>query len=128
MILIVEDSKLFRQIVRRAIEKKFKIKVIECESIKDFLFFLSRVSVSEISLIIMDLNLPDGNGLSAISSFMEKNNVKELPFVIVSKGVNRAIIPLAVKYGCGGILAKPINADVLVEKIEQLYPGKFIPR
>jgi DNA-binding NarL/FixJ family response regulator len=128
VILIVDDSELFRLNVRSAIEEKFDIDVVEVDTIRRMKLFFSQNPVKEVLLTIIDLNLPDGNGLSAIGEIIEINGGFKLPFIIVSKGVNRAILPIALKYGVGDILAKPINPDELIETIKTLYPDTFIPR
>ncbi len=128
MILIVDDSELFRLNVRSAIEEKFDIDVVEVDTIRRMKLFFSQNPIQEVLLTIIDLNLPDGNGLNAISEIIEANGGINLPFIIVSKGVNRAILPIALKYGVGDILAKPINPDEFIETIKTLYPDTFIPR
>ncbi len=126
MILIVDDSELFRLNVRDALEKNFDLDIVEADSIKSMQNFISGVNYSDISLIILDLNLPDGNGLTAISEIIEKNHGKQLPIIVVSKGINKAIIPLAKKCGVGDLVAKPINAEELIRTITRLYPAVFL--
>ncbi len=127
MLLIVDDSALFRLMVRGAIEAKFDIEIVEIDTVKGMQEFLYANPLGEVSLIILDLNLPDGNGLAAFSQVIDRNRGRQIPFIIVSKGVNRAIVPLAKKCGVGDILAKPINPDQLVQTILQLYPDVFVP-
>lgn len=128
MLLIVDDSALFRMMVRKAVETKFDINIEEQGTVRGMQSFLASFPLKDISLIILDLNLPDGNGLAALARVIDGKGGIKLPFIIVSKDVNRAIIPLAQKYGVRDILAKPINPEELTEKIVKLFPQAFVPR
>lgn len=128
MIVIVDDSELFRLNVKLALENRFEVDVVELDTVRDMRNFFTTTPLKDILLIILDLNLPDGNGLTAISKIIEKNRGKQIPFIIVSKEINSAIIPLAKQCGVGDLMAKPINTDELIRTIIKLYPEVFIPR
>lgn len=128
MIVIVDDSELFRLNVKSALENKFDVEVVELDTVRSMRNFFATANLKDILLIILDLNLPDGNGLTAISKIVEKNRGKKIPFIIISKEVNSAIIPLAKQCGVGDIMAKPINTEELIRTIMKVYPEIFIPR
>ncbi len=128
MIVIVDDSELFRLNVKCALENKFDVEVVELDTVRNMRDFFNTTPLRDILLIILDLNLPDGNGLTAISKVVEKNRGEQVPFIIVSKEINSAIIPLAKQCGVGDIIAKPINTDELIRTIIKLYPEVFISR
>jgi len=122
LLVIVDDSELFRLNVKVAIEEKLDIDVVELGTVRSMHEFFTPDSVRQVSLVILDLNLPDGNGLEALSQIIKSNRGVEIPVIIVSKGVNRAILPLAKKCGVGDIIAKPINPDELIRSIANFYP------
>lgn len=127
MIVIIDDSELFRLNVRTAIEEKFDIDVVELDTIRSMREFFSHTPAQKVLLALLDLNLPDGDGLTAMSKIIDKNRGIKIPVIIVSKGVNRSMFPLAKKVGVDDILAKPINPQELIDSITNLYPVQFIP-
>ncbi len=127
MIVIVDDSALFRLNVREALEKTFDTEIVELDTVRSMNEFFSGNPPGEVNLVILDLNLPDGNGLRAMDRISKSQGTKKIPFIIISKQVNRAIIPLAKKSGAADILAKPINPEKLIEIILELFPDVFIP-
>lgn len=126
MIVIVDDSALFRLNIRATIEKQFDVEIVECDTVRSMKEKLTGTPASDILLVILDLNLPDGNGLAAMEKIIAAKRGEKIPFIIVSKEINRALIPMAKKCGAGDILAKPINPDELVKTLTALYPDKFI--
>lgn len=127
MIVIVDDSALFRLNVREAMEKTFDTEIVELDTVRSMNEFFSATPPGDVNLVILDLNLPDGNGLSAMDRISKSHGSSKIPFIIISKQVNRAIIPLAKKSGAADILAKPINPEELIETIIELFPDVFIP-
>lgn len=128
MVVIIDDSELFRLNVKSAIEKKFDVEIVELDTVRSMREFFSSKPLDDILLVILDLNLPDGNGLNEISKIIEKNRSKQIPFIVVSKEINPGIVPLAKQSGAADIIAKPINPDQLINTIIKKYPDVFIPR
>ncbi|MBD66645.1 MAG: hypothetical protein CME62_15660 [Halobacteriovoraceae bacterium] len=68
----------------------------------------------DINLVIVDLKLPNENGLDFIKDV--RNISKKIPIVIVSGTVNTKSLKVAQKYNCKDILVKP-HAKERLEKI-----------
>lgn len=66
-------------------------------------------------LVVVDLRLPDGNGLDSVEWF------KPAPFVVVTGFATTDATVRAMRLGALGVLEKPIDVDTLVPLIEQGY-------
>lgn len=75
-VLIVDDARLFRDLVRDGLCARFpSLDVIEAENVAEG---YHRASQSRPGLVLLDVNLPDGNGLGLARRIRE-----ELPEVVV---------------------------------------------
>lgn len=85
-ILIVDDNKAHRMLVRRALEKAgLVVGIKEAQSLgqaRDLLF--STTSNSLPSLVFIDLNLADGRGSELTDQMRKSKNHSDTPVVIVS--------------------------------------------
>jgi DNA-binding NarL/FixJ family response regulator len=127
-ILIVDDMIFFRKEIKQALEQHYDVEVIEASTENEFRMKMNCRGEIVYDLIILDLNLPDGNGLAAMRKFKEKNKNKPQNFIIVSFDINRALIPLAMKSGAGSIIVKPVATSDLINKINEVYPDTLIPK
>ncbi len=71
-----------------------------------------------IDLLILDLNLPDGDGLDFILDIRDKN--KNFPIVILSARNLESDIILGLKNGADDYITKPFSLMVLKEKIKAI--------
>lgn len=127
-VLIVDDSSLFRKYIRSILEKRYELELVDIASVREFNDYLLTCPSEEIALIILDLNLPDGNGLIALKRYKAKHGVADLPYIVVSAGVSKDVVPLALKYGARDIMAKPFKPEELISRMEKVFSGKPLHR
>ncbi len=123
--IIVDDSFLFRLNTKNLISQRLNLEVLEASTLKEMFNHFMNVPVEDIALVILDINLPDGNGLNAMRSYKEKYPGDNLPFIVVSTGISRDILPLAMKYGARDVLVKPLNLEELIDRIEPIMLEKL---
>ena len=68
-------------------------------------------------LVVMDLSLPDMDGVQAIRLIRTDHRTKDLPIIVVSGAVQEAE---SSGLGWDAFLAKPCPPDLLVEQIQRL--------
>ena len=128
-ILLVEDEVLNRTLVK-AVLSRAKVEAVRDAEILDassIAMARERLGTSAVDLILLDLNLPDGNGLAlarelASGGVVPKGRAK--PAVVA---VTASVLPqdraAAVAAGCDGFLDKPYAAADLVAVVaEHLSP------
>ena len=86
---------------------------------KDGQAAISMASVDQPDLILMDLNLPVIDGLEATRQIKANPKTKEIPIIAVSAFAMYDDRDKALAAGCDGYLAKPLDEDLLFDKLDQ---------
>lgn len=117
-ILVVEDSSAMRAFVRAALEEAGVAReVVEASSGFEALRILPRESFE---LAIIDINMPDVNGLELIR-FMRNSEVhKKTPLLVISSESSERDRERGLSLGANAYLAKPFTADALVAAVHSL--------
>ncbi|HKO44702.1 MAG TPA: response regulator [Pyrinomonadaceae bacterium] len=76
-------------------------------------------------LILMDISMPDADGLSAIWDLREQNETAHVPVVIVSAFDAFDLRAEATAAGCAGYLTKPVDIEELKRLVRRILenPG-----
>ena len=93
-VLIVDDSKTMRTIIKNALKKGNHENVAEAENGKEA---VSTVMSDEINLILMDWNMPEMSGLDAVKAIRASGN--QTPIVMVTTEAEKHRIMEAVQAG-----------------------------
>jgi PAS domain S-box-containing protein len=72
---------------------------------------------NDVSLVLLDLNLPDIHGLDVLMEIKKKH--KDLPVIIHTAYAMNGEKELCLKAGCDGFITKPINLENLVRIIKE---------
>jgi two-component system response regulator RegA len=110
-LLIVEDDKSFLQRLARAMEGR-GFAVTTAESVAEGLIHLETASPA---FAVVDMRLGDGNGLDVISAL--KRRRPDARAIILTGYGNIATAVNAVKLGAVDYLAKPVDADDVVNAL-----------
>lgn len=73
-------------------------------------------------LILMDINLPDMDGLQAASTLRQIPELRSTPIIALTANVMRDVLDRALRAGCNGFIAKPIDVDQFSEQL-MIYLG-----
>jgi two-component system response regulator RegA len=116
-VLIVEDDRSFLQRLAKAMESRgFSVTI--AESVADGLL---QVEQSAPAFAVVDMRLGDGNGLDVVSAL--KRRRPDARAIILTGYGNIATAVNAVKIGAVDYLAKPVDADDVVQAL-LAYEGK----
>jgi len=74
-------------------------------------------------LILLDLQMPDMNGLGFISRLRASGDTKDIPVIIQSGAASKTNLSICVSHGISGVLIKPFSADALLEKVTKVLSG-----
>lgn len=75
----------------------------------------------DIDLVLMDLDLPDGSGLEALSSINAKS--LSVPVVILSAMEDQAMVSRAMELGARGFIPKSASGEVMVNSLRLVLSG-----
>lgn len=114
-VLIVEDNEMNRDMLgRRLIRKGYEIiyAVNGEEAIE--------MAKSKPDIILMDLSLPKINGWDAIKRIKGMEGISKIPIIALTAHAMSGEKERAFEAGCDDYLTKPIELDILLEKMETL--------
>lgn len=113
-ILIVEDDLAFGTMLQTWLKKK-GFSVEKVTNVGAAARWLTEVGADSVNLILSDLRLPDHDGLFLLT-WMRKRNIVA-PFIVMTHYAEVQNAVLAMKSGAADYIAKPVQPDILLQKI-----------
>jgi CheY-like chemotaxis protein len=122
-ILVVEDNPLNLELVSDLLEAKGF--VVHPARTAEEAYRLARELSPD--LILMDVSLPGLDGLAATRALRAKPATRHLKIIALTAHAMKGDEELALKAGCDGYLAKPINTRTFVNKIAAFIAAANTP-
>jgi len=120
-LLIVDDHSLFRSALTNLFQSQKDFDVVgEAETIKQT---LEMIEDHRPDLILMDVGLPDGSGLDAITKILQKK--PDVNIVILTIHASEESAFTAIRLGAKGFLTKDIAAPALLTALRGLQKGEL---
>lgn len=126
-ILIVDDHGLVRSGLKPILDSALggKCQVLEAESLAGTLEVISR-HADDLDLVLLDLTLPDAQGLTALEKVREQ--FPTVPLAVLSGQDDTHLIQLAYRQNISGFIIKNAKAEVLVSAVRLILSGGvYIP-
>lgn len=118
-ILIVDDHQLVLDGLRLMLDNREDIKILaEAQNGQEALDY---VTDHDVDLIVMDLNMPEMDGLKACKAI--KKESPETKVLILSMISDDKMVKNVVKAGADGYLLKNSGQDELIKAIKDVYSG-----
>ncbi len=114
-VLIVDDDAFSRAVVSRRVAKLSD--VVEAE---DGVDALAHLKTAEFDLAIVDLEMPNCNGLELIKSVRAHPTLKHIPIIVLTGNESRAAIESALSAGATSFLLKPLDWSAFGEHIRHV--------
>ena len=114
-ILVVEDNETNLYLIRYML-KKSGYEVIEA---RDGVSGVELAVKEKPDLIIMDIQLPDINGLEATKRIRTSEAGSDVPIVALTSYAMAGDRDKALDAGCTGYIEKPINPEIFIKEIEK---------
>ena len=121
-ILVVEDSKTIRGIVKKALEEA-GFNVISTENGYQALDVMENLRPD---LILSDIEMPGMDGIELCRTVHKRENLSSIPYVVMSTKNDRAIMRRMLQWGAIAYLTKPFNVEQLVITVERLLSNHFL--
>jgi len=116
-VLIVEDSRAMRGLIRATVEQMPGFLTHEAGSGFEALKALPK---HHYDLIITDINMPDINGLELISFVKNHPQYRDIPLIVVSTERSEEDRRRGMSLGASGYLVKPFKGDELQELVRKV--------
>jgi two-component system chemotaxis response regulator CheY len=118
-ILVIEDYTDTRELLATLLQRR-GYNVIEAE---DGVEGLLKAGWMYPDLIIMDLSLPEMDGVEAARRIHAQAKLSQIPIFVVSAYLTEAVKADARAAGCIEIFSKPFDAEALLERITSALSG-----
>ena len=117
----VADARLFREAFK---ESSFKNEFYRVKDGNEAIDFLNNqeefINAPRPDLILLDLNLPQINGLNVLKKVKTNNNLKLIPVIILSASLNTKDMIYAYKYHANAFIVKPSDYPSFVKFSDSL--------
>ena len=120
LILLVEDNELNRDMLCRRLARR-DYKVITAV---DGLEALECARTDKPDLILMDMSLPNMNGWEASHQLKEDTETRSIPIIALTAHAMGGDRDRALAAGCDDYATKPVELQVLLQKMESLIKGR----
>ena len=119
-VLVVDDSAIMRRILTNILKEK-NIKdedIVDAPNGKAALDILNK---DDISLMLLDWNMPELNGLDLVKIVRQIDKYKDLPIIMVTSEAAKYNVMEAIKAGVTDYLIKPVSGVTLKPKIAAYF-------
>ena len=121
-ILVVDDIKTNCDVLKRRLES-FEFKVDVSMSGKDA---LEQISNNKYDLVLLDVLMPEVNGLEVLIKIREQYSADKLPVIMVSSFDDVESISKCIQLGASDYLSKPVNSTILTQKVASTLERKSL--
>ena len=114
LILIVDDSEMNRAILSEMLHDEYRI--IEACNGRECMNELARHG-TDISLVLLDIVMPDMNGFDVLSQMAHQNWIEDIPVIMISSEDSNAIVRRAYELGASDYISRPFDARVVYRRV-----------
>ena len=120
-ILLVEDDAEFRQVFTRALRLALAPEQLDVAFVESGSLAEARARVREGGLdgALIDVTLPDGNGLDLVREIND-GAAARIPTLVLTAGLDHSVAARAVEAGAQGALSKMVSTLETAEAIKRL--------
>ena len=115
-ILVVDDSKLIRTTVQKALEEEDYRIFTACDG-AEALSLLTRPDAPEIDMVLTDLNMPNMDGEMLCIKIKADPNLHSIPVIFLTSQANQKTETDIFKAGASDFIAKPFIRELLIARI-----------
>ena len=114
-IVAVDDSGIILKMLEKVLSPKYEFRAFS-EGTRA-LKFLEKKTVD---LIILDIDMPEMDGFELLNIIRLENHLKNVPVIFLTSNGDKNHVIKAITSGANDYAVKPIDEDVLLEKINVL--------
>lgn len=119
LVLLIDDEVAYAKVIGEAL-KKHGFEVIIAGNAGEALEIFQQTKPS---LILLDVMMPEIDGLTLLKWLREHSEQEDLPIHVVSAKAQEADKQAALKAGANGFIAKPFSLDELLQTVGTYLPN-----
>lgn len=116
-VLVVDDAAFIRDLVKKCLRNYFPgIRTEDAINGKKAQAMLAKETFD---LVLCDWEMPEMSGLELLTWCREQDNLKTMPFVMVTSRGDKENVVQAIQAGVSGYVSKPFTNEQLLTKVKQ---------
>ena len=121
-ILVVDDIKTNCDVLKRRLENNTFLVEVSMSG-KDA---LEKIAKEKFDLVLLDVLMPEVNGLEVLIKIREEYSADKLPVIMVSSFDDVESISKCIQLGASDYLPKPVNSTILTQKVASTLERKSL--
>ncbi len=117
-VLVVDDFATMRKIVRNILGQ---LGIKNVDEADDGSTALPKLKQNKYDIVVCDWNMPKMTGLDLLKAVRADENLKTLPFLMVTAEALKDNIVAAAQAGVNDYVVKPFTAATLEEKLKKIF-------
>ena len=122
-ILVVDDSKIVRRVLKNTMERYFKAPewpVLNIFEAEDGNFAMKHMEDEKIDIILLDWNMPNMNGEEVVEAVRaDKKWMKTRIIMATTEGSKESVLKM-IKKGANGYMVKPFNEEAIFKTLDTI--------
>ncbi|TAK78561.1 MAG: response regulator [Aquabacterium sp.] len=120
--LCVEDNPISSRFVEVAMASRPQIEMAYASTVAEA---MARVNTADFDLVLLDMQLPDGNGLDVLS-WLHRRGGMETPVIVVSGDPSPQLEDVVLKAGAARLLRKPLDVASLLQAVDRVLEEQAV--
>jgi CheY-like chemotaxis protein len=121
-VILVEDNKAEADLTRIIYqEQSIACEIVHCGNGEEFIAFLDNADTSEISYVLLDLNMPRVNGYEVLEFLSNNEVLKNLVVIVFSSSSNSKDVERCYQMGAKAYVNKPMDLYELERAIQSIH-------
>ncbi len=116
-LLLVDDD----QPLLKLIEQHFKGTAFRCQTAVSAMDAMSVLRVHYPDIILLDVHLPDNDGLRFMQNLKSEPALRSIPVIIMTSDLRKELVLAARNEEAADFLAKPFTREVLLRKVNRIW-------
>ncbi len=116
-ILVVDDSSTMRRMVKVSLRT---MKEVNFDEAGNGLEALERLALTQIDLMILDLNMPDMHGIEVLKFVRGHRTFYSVPVIVLTTRGDEENRKATLEAGASRYLTKPFEPPVLLQNVQEL--------
>ena len=113
-ILIADDDRVIAQLVASVVKQAGHTPIHAYDAMQTIMFAMKSPMPD---LIVLDINMPGGTGLDALSKLKRSSKTGLIPILVLSGSIDQSLPTKVKELGAAAFLTKPVDPQALAEAI-----------
>jgi two-component system chemotaxis response regulator CheY len=118
-VLVCDDDPSARFVIKRLLTQQLGCTIAECG---DGIEALSRLDQGDIDLVVLDIQMPQMDGVEVLEAIRAMPALKGMPVIMVSSERREEVVLKLVRLGIDGYVLKPLRSEKVLAALDPLRP------